>query len=138
MPNWDAIRRRVQAALDSSGYHGGRLTPSQAAAGAEAAGMPGQAMSQVYHGESDYDPTAVGHDPGGTRGLGLGQVTTKYNDDVIRRFGGEQAMLNPVNNFLAQRMIYDRQGIKAWYGTKYLTDPNAHYKGSGLAAIGAG
>ena len=32
----------------------------------------------------------------------------------------------------------DRQGIKAWYGTRYLTDPTAHYKGDTSAWQRAG
>jgi hypothetical protein len=38
-------------------------------------------------------------------------------------------MLNPWNNARAAKVIYDRQGIGAWYGTSFLTDTNKHYTG---------
>lgn len=136
MADWDLLRERVQQALASTGYKGGKLTPTQAAAATEAAGMPGITMSQVMRGESGFDPKAVGDDAkagyGNTFGLGLGQITTKYNDDVINFFGGRDAMMDPVTNILAMKMVYDRQGIKAWYGTRYVTDKDAHYKGGDL------
>jgi hypothetical protein len=106
------------------------LTHEQVAALAESVGLPGEAFAQIAQGESGYQVGAVGHDPGGTQGLGLWQITTHYNDDIIRKFGGRQKLLtDPYANALAAKAIYDRQGIKAWYGTKYLTDPKAHYKG---------
>lgn len=113
------------------GYGGGAMTFQQVAALAESVGLPGIAFAQIARGESGFNPRAIGHDPGGTRGLGLWQITTKYNDDIIAMLGGPQAMLDPMINARAAKMIYDRQGIKAWYGTRYLTDPTAHYQGDG-------
>ncbi len=110
------------------------LTEDQAAALAESAGLPGRAFGQLSLGESNYgppgtpvDPKAVGHDPGGTIGLGIWQVTTGFNTDIITRFGGHDAMFTPSVNALATKAIFDRQGIGAWYGTRFLTDPDAHY-----------
>jgi hypothetical protein len=116
---------------------GGALSFEQVAKLAESVGLPGVTFAQIAKGESGFNPSAIGHDPGGTRGLGLWQITTKYNDDIIKMLGGEQAMLNPQINAQAAKMIYDRQGIKAWYGTKYLTDPNAHFTGDGIGWGGA-
>lgn len=108
------------------------LTYDQVAQLAESVGLPGKTFAQIAKGESGYQVGAVGHDPGGTKGLGLWQITTKYNDDIIRKFGGAKKLLtDPVANAKAAKAIYDRQGIKAWYGTKYMTSPNAHYKGKG-------
>lgn len=109
---------------------GKTLTHEQVAALAESVGLPGEAFAQIARGESGYQVGAVGHDPGGTQGLGLWQITTKYNDDIIAKYGGRQKLLtDPVANAKAAKAIYDRQGIKAWYGTKYLTNPAAHYTG---------
>jgi hypothetical protein len=33
-------------------------------------------------------------------------------------------------NALAAKAIYDRAGIGAWYGTRYMTAPNLHYQGA--------
>jgi hypothetical protein len=108
------------------------LSYHQVAALAESVGLPGKTFAQIAKGESAYQVGAVGHDPGGTKGYGLWQITTKYNDDIIKRFGGAKKLLtDPVANAKAAKAIYDRQGIGAWYGTKYMTSPNAHYKGPG-------
>jgi hypothetical protein len=105
---------------------------NQVARLAESVGLPGVTFAQIARGESGFNPRAIGHDPGGTRGLGLWQITTGYNDDIIRQFGGEQAMFTPRINALAARAIYDRQGIGAWYGTRYMTAPNLHYTGAAM------
>jgi hypothetical protein len=101
-------------------------------------GLPGVTFAQIAKGESGYQPGAIGHDPGGTKGLGLWQITTKYNDDIIEKFGGRKAMLDPVQNAKAAKAIYDRQGIKAWYGTRYMTHPKKHYKGKGVPPTSGG
>lgn len=114
------------------------LTHEQVAALAESVGLPGETFAQIAQGESGYQVGATGHDPGGTTGLGLWQITTKYNDDIIKRYGGMQRLLtDPVANARAAKAIYDRQGIKAWYGTRYMTGPNLHYKGDTSAWKGA-
>jgi cell wall-associated NlpC family hydrolase len=105
------------------------LTEDQAAALAESVGLPGRAFGQLARGESTLRVNAVGHDPGGTLGLGLWQITTGFNDDIIARYGGREAMFIPSVNAMAAKAIYDRQGIGAWYGTGYLTDPQAHFTG---------
>ena len=88
----------------------------QLASLAHAAGMasPGY-MAQIANGESSGRPWAIGNDPGGTTGLGLWQITTSYNDDLIAKYGGRDAMLNPLKNAQAAKEILDRQGIGAWY-----------------------
>ena len=100
---------------------------------AEMAGLPGITFMQIAKGESGFQPGAIGHDPGGTIGHGLWQITSGYNDDIIAKLGGPQAMLNPFINARAAKMIYDRAGIGAWYGTQYMTGTNLHLgAGSGM------
>lgn len=116
----------------------GIMTFNQVAKLAESVGLPGITFAQIAKGESGFNPNAVGNDPGGTQGLGLWQITTKFNDDIIKRFGGREAMFDPKRNALAAKAIYDRQGIKAWYGTRYMTGTNLHYemaKGGRLPGI---
>jgi hypothetical protein len=72
-------------------------------------------MAMIALGESGGDPKAVGHDPGGTRGLGLWQITTGFNNDLIQKYGGEAKMFVPGINALAAGDIYRRQGRGAWY-----------------------
>lgn len=126
----------INAALAAAGGGAGGgangvMTFEQVARLAESVGLPGTAFAQIAKGESGFNPRAVGHDPGGTQGLGLWQITTGFNDDIIKRFGGRDAMFNPQTNAQAAKAIYDRAGIKAWYGTKFLTDPTAHFTGDG-------
>ena len=128
---------------ESAGDFSGATLPMKTIASlAEAAGravgidVPGWTMAQVTIGESGRRPGAMGTDPGGTRGLGLWQITTGYNDDLIARFGGEQQMFNPVKNALAMAEIYKRQGYGAWYGTSAVTDTNAHFHGGSRNARG--
>lgn len=126
----DAIRKG--RGLGGGGaYDGGVMTFGQVARLAESVGLPGVTFAQIAKGESGFNPAAIGHDPGGTLGLGLWQITTSYNDDIIAKYGGRDAMLNPRTNALAARDIYERQGIGAWYGTRYMTGPNLHYQGDG-------
>lgn len=115
----------------TSGFPGGgyQLPGYVIARLAEHFGMPGRTMEQITRGESDRQPGAVGTDPGGTHGLGLWMITTGYNDGLIRRLGGVDAMRNPVQNAKAAASIWKSQGIGAWYGTKFVTGNNLHYSG---------
>jgi hypothetical protein len=72
-------------------------------------------MAQVAMGESGGDPNAVGHDDGGTEGLGLWQVTTGFNDEIISKYGGRSAMFNPILNAKAAAEILASSGTGAWY-----------------------
>lgn len=74
-------------------------------------------MAQIAQGESSGNAKAVGDDPGGTQGLGLWQITTGYNDDLIEKYGGRDAMFNPLLNARAAKEILDRQGTGAWYAS---------------------
>jgi hypothetical protein len=105
------------------------MSRSAVAALAESVGLPGITFADIARGESGYDPDNVGHDPGGSTGLGLWQITTKFNDDIISKYGGVQAMFDPRRNALAARDIWRRQGRKAWVGTQYVTGWDLHYKG---------
>jgi hypothetical protein len=129
-----AINQYLAGAGGGGNYAGGVMTFAQVAALAESVGLPGVTFAQIAKGESGFNPRAVGNDPGGTKGLGLWQITTKFNDDIIARFGGVNAMFDPRTNALAAKAIYDRQGIKAWYGTKFMTGTNLHWDGGGAPA----
>lgn len=75
-----------------------------------------RALSTKVIGESGGNPKAVGHDPGGSTGLGLFQVTKGVgNDALINHFGGEAAMLKAGPNARAALQILRSQGIGAWY-----------------------
>jgi hypothetical protein len=90
---------------------------------AESAGLSGTLFEQIAHGESDYYPGVYGIDPGGSIGRGLWQITSGVgNDALIAKYGGPQAMFNPLINARAAKEIYDSSGTGAWYGTKYVTD----------------
>jgi hypothetical protein len=105
---------------------------------AESVGLPGVTFAQIAHGESTYDPKAIGHDPGGTTGYGLFQITSGYNDDIIAKYGGPHALLNAHTNALAARDVWRRQGPSAWHGTKYVTGWNLHYGGGKGGSSGSG
>lgn len=75
-------------------------------------------MGQIAMGESSGDPNAVGHDSGGTEGLGLWQITTGYNDELIAKLGGRSAMFNPLINAKAAKYLLDHGGVMGpptWY-----------------------
>lgn len=96
---------------------------------AHVVGMPNPGlMAQIAQGESSGNARAVGHDPGGTEGLGLWQITTGYNDALIARLGGRTAMFNPLKNAQAAKAILESSGLGAWYapptGPRGEVDPN--------------
>lgn len=101
---------------------------------AQSAGLPGVTFAQISQGESGYRPGAVGDDAaagyGNTFGYGLWQITSGWNDELIARMGGPAAMTNPFINARAAKEIYDAQGLGAWYGDQFVTDPNAHWRGA--------
>jgi hypothetical protein len=116
----------------------GMLSFDQVARIAESVGLPGVTFAQIAQGESSLRVGAIGNDPGGTQGLGLWQITTGFNDDIIAQFGGRQTLLSdPYANARAAKAIYDRQGIGAWYGTKFVTGNNLHFQGDGVGWAGA-
>jgi hypothetical protein len=101
---------------------GVQLSPKVVEMIAASAGLPPVLFQQLAHGESNYEPGVVGTDPGGTHGYGLWQITTGVgNDAMINKLGGPRAMLNPLINARAAKMIYDSAGVGAWYGTKFVT-----------------
>ena len=117
------------------------LPPYVFGALAEAAGrhfnidVPGRAMMQMIMHEGGTPeggkPGSRGTDPGGTVGYGPWAITTSYNDELVKRFGGSYAaMNNPVLNAAAMAHIVRDQGLGAWYGDQYVTDPNADWKGN--------
>ena len=118
------------------GDWGGPTLPSYVVAAlAQAAGMPGKTMEQVTRGESGAHakhtarPGATGIDPGGTKGHGLWMITSGFNEDLAAKVGGWRQMLNPVINAWAANEIYQRQGLRAWYGTGSVTGDGIRYSG---------
>lgn len=111
-------------------YGGPALQFEVTAALMEAAGMPGVTMAQISQGESGMRPGSAGVDPGGTAGYGLLAVTRPFANAIVAKYGGYEAMWNPVRNVAAASEIYQSQGIGAWYGTGYVTSWDAHYHGN--------
>lgn len=124
----DKVRKAATAHLQKQlGVSGGADIGSVGAAGtlskAQITGLwrsvnPGlgdaNLMAAVALAESSGDPDIVGHDPGGTKGLGLWQITTGYNDELISRLGGRGAMLTPEPNAKAAGEILKSSGLGAW------------------------
>ena len=130
------INRIYPESNSAYGNWGGPTLPSYVVAAlAQAAGMPGKTMEQVTRGESGAHrknsarPGATGIDPGGTKGHGLWMITSGYNEDLARKAGGWNKMLNPVVNAWAAAQIYRRQGLRAWYGTGSVTGDGLNYSG---------
>jgi hypothetical protein len=71
-------------------------------------------MSAIAMQESHGFVDIVGHDPGGTEGLGLWQITTGYNDGLIASLGGRDAMFDPETNAEAAAHILRSSGLGAW------------------------
>lgn len=71
-------------------------------------------MARIAMAESSGNPSAIGHDPGGTTGYGLWQITSGFHDDLIAKYGGPQGILNPRNNALAAASILRSEGLGAW------------------------
>jgi TP901 family phage tail tape measure protein len=104
---------RVFPAHDLSNAAGhAQLTPRQVTGLQRKAGLPA-IFKDVAWRESHNYPGILGHDPGGTTGIGLHQITTGFNDDVINRFGGQAQMRNPWLNSQAAKVILNRQPT-AW------------------------
>jgi hypothetical protein len=97
--------------------------------------VPGVSMGKTAVGESALAPGASGIDPGGTKGLGLYMITTGFNDPLIAKLGGQDAMFNPVVNSQAMAEIFKSQGIGAWY-SQTKDNSNTHYTGPLLNATG--
>ena len=97
--------------------------------------MPGGTMEQISRAESVFHhPGAIGDDAaagyGNTFGLGLYQITTGVGHGaLIDRLGGEAQMRNPVSNTIAASKLYDQSGLSPWFGTRFLTDRNKHWRG---------
>ena len=118
----DAALARVEQTYSQPG-HKAHLTapydPNETATIAKRAGATtaeAKALSTKTTGESGGRPGAVGHDPGGTTGLGLWQLTTGVgNDELINRHGGPQAMLKPKPNAAAALELLRSGGLSNWY-----------------------
>jgi len=93
--------------------------------------LPTPMFTLIAKGESSFQPGALGHDPGGTLGYGLWQITTSYSDsDVAYANKGKidyNQMFNPLKNALASKHKYEGASSKTpntpgfpWYGTKFL------------------
>ncbi len=108
-----------------------QMSPEEVMAVAQAAGLPGRAMEQIAHGESNYFPGIQQPDPGdGMVGYGLWQMTPNaWGKDSaavkhMNSLGGIPAMFNPTKNAQMAKFLYDAAGksFSPWYGTRYLTD----------------
>lgn len=109
-----------------------RLRPRQVRRAAELEGFsPAEAlqMSQIAHGESDYQPGVVQPDPGDHMvGRGLIQATPNAwgaDSEAMKYYnqlGGDKAMGNPRIAMRMAHFLYSKAGnsFSPWYGTKYL------------------
>lgn len=133
-------RRFPGAMFPSSAWYDLPAMPfNVGAALAEWAGMPGVTFAQVSKGEGALKPGSMGDDngDGNPDGYGWLAITRPYGDSYgVSKFGGYEGMLNPVANAIIAGRMYASQGPGAWYGTKYVTDWNAHYTGPLLRAEG--
>jgi hypothetical protein len=127
---------RIMDQLNRAFKPGETITARQAALLAEAVGLPGRTYAQIAKGESSLQPGAVGHDPGGTVGLGLWQMTPgvqspetrKKWDAIAKRYPGGYS--NPVANAkMAAVIAGGGTGVSNYYGTGFVTNPDAHVRG---------
>ena len=115
--------------------YGGYVMPARDIAKlAEWAGrgrVPGWTMQQVTVGESGGRPGSAGVDPGGTKGYGLWAITSPFANNLVSRYGGYEAMWNPVANAQVMAAMYPTgwSGGSPWYGTSHVSDYNKHYTG---------
>ena len=115
--------------------YGGYVMPARDIAKlAEWAGrgrVPGWTMQQVTVGESGGRPGSAGVDPGGTKGYGLWAITSPFANSLVSRYGGYEAMWNPVANAQVMAAMYPTgwSGGSPWYGTSHVSDYNKHYTG---------
>ena len=118
-PRVENALKRVLKSYKSAFTMGSHFSPDEAAKLVENVGgtrAEAQALSTKVVGESRGNPKAVGHDPGGTTGLGLWQLTTGVgNDDLINKHGGPDAMLKPKPNASAALELYRSGGLGNWY-----------------------
>ena len=131
-----AAKRATRTNLDRPFGPNETITPKDAARLAEAQGLPGKTYAQIAQGESGLRPAATGHDPGGTVGKGLWQMTpgvqsaqtqSAWNKIASKHKGGYN---NPVANAeMAKYLAGSGTGVSNYYGTGFVTSPNAHLKG---------
>lgn len=122
--------------LDRRFAPGETISPKNAALLAESQGLPGQTYAQIARGESSLHPNVVGYDEGGTHGLGLWQMTPGVQSPETRqRWAGiaaehEGGYMNPVANAeMASVLAGGGTGVSNYYGSDYVTDPDAHLTG---------
>ena len=94
------------------------------------AGLP-SVFTEVAWRESGWHPGIMGTDPGGTRGLGMWMITTGFNDALIRKYGGEDQMANPVTNSKAAKELYNAGGLQPWA-------PSGPYQRGGIVGLQRG
>jgi TP901 family phage tail tape measure protein len=109
---------------------GQALSERQVRAVAEAWGhlSPARALqaAQISRGESaGFHPGIIGHDPGGTLGIGLWQITRGVQGAMGKRWidsrGGDKGMRNPkLNAEVMSLMSHKGASWANWRGTKFL------------------
>ena len=115
------------------------ITPAAAASAASSAGFPASVvpiMVAIAMAESSLNTTATHTNSNGSVDYGLWQINT-VNADALR-LGNWQ---DPATNARMAKMIYDRQGLKAWtvYNTgAYQKNVSAATGGLGLSISAAG
>lgn len=118
---------------------GGAVSPATAASALAAAGFPAKdipIMVAIAGAESGFRTDATNHNKNGSTDYGLWQINGTANKDVF----GRGDWRDPVVNARMAKIIFDRQGLKAW--TVYKTGAYQKYmsiaQGTGSASPTAG
>ena len=109
------------------------LSENQVYAIAKSVGLPPRTFTQIARGESGYRPGVIS----GDGGYGLWQITPRVQGAEtlakIASLGGNRGMLNPVQNALMAKYMFDQAGgrITPWFGTGFVTDMEPPYSAKG-------
>lgn len=133
------INHRIHATGTSGGAYRGPLDHNfgrgnnqtiafgDAAKLAERAGLPGKTYAQIAEGESGLRPGAVSPDGG----YGLWQMTPRVQSaETVKQWQSIGSYFNPwANAQMAKVLAGSGTGVSNYFGTGFVTDPNAHWGG---------
>jgi TP901 family phage tail tape measure protein len=137
----DSIKQFDHEYPEHESFSGARLTPSQVAAIAQWAGLPGVTFEQIASNESSFFPGIVQAGvPYAKQGWGLWQITP---GNSVPSVGTDQQLLNPLTNALASRAKYRAADntLQPWLADVergIVTNVDAPYTGQGLTGAYSG
>jgi len=73
-------------------------------------------MTCVAKFESGFNPAAINFNSNGTLDRGLWQINTVWHNAAP--FCEFDRLANPIDNVKCARVVYERQGLNAWYAYK--------------------